>query len=183
MVSRQTVWPRAWLMTDERMGERLWTAIDRLPVHAGVVFRHYRTPADIRATLAHRIAHICHERTLTLAIAADEEMARALGADLIHNPREIPADLPFSRSVHSIAEAAAAKEDGASLVFVSPVFATRSHPGQKPLGCLLARQIAETAKVPAIALGGMNANEFQRLEHERFHGWAGIDAWLGDKGA
>ena len=43
MTDRQRPWPRAWLMTDERMGERLWEAIDRLPVkHSGIVFRHYR---------------------------------------------------------------------------------------------------------------------------------------------
>ncbi|MFL6730781.1 MAG: thiamine phosphate synthase, partial [Sphingomicrobium sp.] len=64
-------------MTDERMGERLWRAIDHLPVkHAGIVFRHYGLPSDARLLLARRIADICHRRALTLAIAADVELAR-----------------------------------------------------------------------------------------------------------
>ena len=40
---------RGWLMTDERMGERLWEAIDRLPSGSGgIVFRHYQSGSDER---------------------------------------------------------------------------------------------------------------------------------------
>jgi thiamine-phosphate pyrophosphorylase len=168
-------------MTDERMGERLWEAIDRLPIkHGGIVFRHYATQPETRAALAGRVADICHRRSLTLAIARDLELARSLRADLVHNPTE-PADpLPFSRAVHSLEEAEAAKAEGAALVFVSPVFPTRSHPGRKPLYRPLAVRIAKTAGVPAIALGGMNPFKSARLEREGFYGWAGIDAWMKD---
>lgn len=180
MHGRKTDWPRSWLMTDERMGERLWKAIDRLPIDAGIVLRHHATPRAIRVMLALRIADICRRRGFTLAIAGDEELALSAGADLLHNPRDVPVGLPFSRSVHTPAEADAAKADGASLVFVSPVLATSSHPEQTPLGPAGARRIAQIAEAPAIALGGMNANNFPRLAQEGFHGWAGIDAWLGE---
>jgi thiamine-phosphate pyrophosphorylase len=106
-----------------------------------------------------------------------------VGADLVHNPPEPPVDLPFSRSVHSLAEAEAAKADGAALVFVSPIFTTRSHPDRKPLGLALAHSIAQTAGVPTIALGGMTERKFSRVEREGFYGWAGIDAWLGEERA
>jgi thiamine-phosphate pyrophosphorylase len=179
MNSRQTDWPRQWLMTDERMGEQLWTAIDRLPIkHAGIVFRHYQTPPHARAMLARRIADICHRRSLTLAVAADIELAQALAADLVHNPPEMPHGLPFSRSVHSLEEAERAKAEGAALVFVSPVYPTSSHPGRRPLYRPLALRIAKAAGVPAIALGGMNSLKSARLEREGFYGWAGIDAWM-----
>ena len=179
MTGRQRPLPRAWLMTDERMGERLWEAIDRLPIkHAGIVFRHYRSPPDVRAALAGRIADICRRRGLTLAIAADSDLARSLSADLVHNPIEVPTGLPFSRAVHSIDEAAVAKADGAALVFVSPIYPTSSHPGRRPLYRPLASRIAKAGGAPAIALGGMNALKFARLEREGFYGWAGIDAWL-----
>lgn len=179
MTARQRDWPRAWLMTDERMGERLWEAIDRLPIkHAGIVFRHYSTAPDARAALAGRIADICHRRRLALAVARDEDLALTVHADLVHNPSEPPVRLPFSRSVHSIEEAPDAKASGAVLVFVSPVFATSSHPGQKPLGTTRARRIAKAVGAPAIALGGMNEFNFPRLKREGFYGWAGIGAWL-----
>jgi thiamine-phosphate pyrophosphorylase len=181
MIPRQRDWPRAWLMTDERMGEQLWTAIDRLPIkHGGIVFRHYQTPPDVRASLAKRIADICHRRSLALAIAADVDLARSLGADLVHNPTEPPFDLSFSRAVHSLEEAEAAKVEGAALIFVSPVYPTSSHPARAPLYRSRALRIAKRAEVPAIALGGMNTLKFARLEREGFHGWAGIDAWLSE---
>ena len=183
MTARQTDWPRVWLMTDERMGDRLWTAIDRLSGnHAGIVFRHYATPPEVRATLARRVADICHRRKFALAIAG-EELARTLRADLVHNPRDLPFDLPFSRSVHSMEEAEAARRDGASLVFVSPVHPTRSHPGQKALGKPLALRIACASGAPAIALGGMDARKAAGLVRDGFYGWAGIDAWLGGESA
>lgn len=179
MTSRQRPWPRAWLMTDERMGERLWTAIDRLPInHAGIVFRHYATSPEVRAILARRIADICDRRGLALAIAADVDLARTLGADLVHNPTGTTYGLPFSRAVHSIEEADAAKAEGAALVFVSPVYPTTSHPGGKPLRHALALKIAKAAGVPAIALGGMDSVKSAQLERDGFYGWAGIDAWL-----
>ena len=184
MTGRQRPFPREWLMTDERMGERLWEAIDRLPIkHAGIVFRHYQTPPENRALLAGRIADICHRRSLTLAIAGDTNLARSLGANLVHNPSQPVHDLPFSRSVHSLNEAEAAKTEGAAVVFISPIFPTRSHPGRKALYGPQAARLARAAGVPAIALGGMDACKFARLRREGFYGWAGIDAWLGEERA
>jgi thiamine-phosphate pyrophosphorylase len=166
-------------MTDERMGEHLWESIDRLPAeHSGIVFRHYHTAPEIRFGLAERIGNICHRRGLALAIAHDFDLARTLGAELVHNPVGNPLGLSFSRAVHSVDEARAARAEGAALVFVSPVYATRSHPERTVLGPLLALQIAREAGVPAIALGGMNAVSSALLEREGFYGWAGIDAWL-----
>jgi thiamine-phosphate pyrophosphorylase len=179
MTARQRPWPRAWLMTDERMGERLWGAIARLPDgEAGLVFRHYSLQPDERRVLGERIATTCRQRNLTLAVASDVLLARALDADLVHNPDTLPGDLPFSRSVHSLEEAEAARSEGAVLVFVSPVSTTRSHPDQPPLGRDLARRIAQAASAPAIALGGMSEQHFTQFAREGFYGWAGIDAWL-----
>jgi thiamine-phosphate pyrophosphorylase len=179
MIARQTDWPREWLITDERMGERLWIAIERLPPsEAGIVLRHYSLAPDMRESLAKRVAATRKKRGLTLGIAADVELAKKLGADFVHNPSAVPSDIPFSRSVHSIAEAEAARSEGASLVFVSAVHASRSHPGRAPLRRELAIRIAEAAGVPAIALGGMDASRFAALAGRGFYGWAGIDAWL-----
>ena len=180
MTSRQRPWPRQWLMTDERMGERLWEAVDRLEHgHGGIVFRHYGSPPEKRALIAQRIADLCRKRKLTLAVAHDPDLARCLGAQLVHNPDSAVADLPFSRAVHSIGEAEAARAEGAALVFVSPVRPTRSHPDRNSLGRARAAKIARAAGVPAIALGGMDRLAWMGMR-DVFHGWAGIDAWLKD---
>ena len=180
MAPNQPPWPREWLMTDERIGVRLWETIEALPCGAGIVFRQYTTPDEVRAALARDIARHCRENGLTLAVARDAGLAAQLGAKLIHNPSSDPGGLPFSRSAHSLEEAQAACDSGAALLFVSPVFPTRSHPGLPGLGHDEAVRIAQACSVPAIALGGVNRANFEPLRRGGFYGWAGIDAWLGD---
>ena len=180
MAANQSPWPREWLMTDERIGERLWEAIDALPAGAGIVFRHYATPEDERARLAHNIAQLCRARSLVLAIARDVFLADSLDAALVHNPIGDPSGLPISRSAHSLAEAQSASAAGASLIFLASIFPTRSHPDRAPLPRAVTRQIIESCGVPVIALGGMNRARFDEREIDGFYGWAGIDAWLGD---
>ena len=180
MAANQPPWPREWLMTDERVGERLWEAIGALPKGAGVVFRHYATREDRRVALAHRVADVCRERRLTLAIARDAALANSLNAALVHNPDGDPRILPQSRAAHSAEEVSSAVAAGASLIFLGPLFPTRSHPGRKPLSRSAAQQIVAACPVPVIALGGMNRARFDEFKSDGFYGWAGIDAWLGE---
>jgi thiamine-phosphate pyrophosphorylase len=166
-------------MTDERFGDQLWETLGRLPDgEAGIVLRHYKLPPDERRALAVDMAQACRVRGLVLAVASDVRMAEAVGADLVHNPRETTS-LPISMSVHTPDQAARARDVGAALAFVSPIFATRSHQGQPPLGSERAVTLAKTARVASIALGGMDAGRFAALPPGAFHGWAAIDAWLG----
>jgi len=172
-------WPTAWLMTDERLGDRLWDALAAVAdVGGGVVFRHHATPAESRHRLARRVAEDARRRGVTLAVGRDGALARELGAGLVHNPSGPTLGLPFSRSVHHEAEALAAAANGAALVFVSPVYATRSHPGGSVLGEEGAARLAELAGVPAYALGGVTAGREPQLRRLGFAGWAGIDAWM-----
>ena len=180
MAANQPYWPSEWLMTDERIGDRLWDAIERLPEGAGIVFRHNETPKDQRDALAGRVAEICRERGLTLAIARDAALASSLGAALVHNPIGDPGVLPVSRAAHSVEEASLAVEAGASLIFLSPLFPSRSHPGRRMLSRDLARQIVAACPGPVIALGGMNRARFEELRPDGFYGWAAIDAWLNE---
>jgi thiamine-phosphate pyrophosphorylase len=160
--------PRLWLMTDERQGERLWTALERLPRGAGIVFRHYGVPPEERLLLFERVRRIARQRGQILLIGG-EPLA---GADGVHGRRggglrSFPA--------HNLRELKAAERKGAHLVFLSPVFPTRSHPGARTLGPNRFALIARQAKVPVIGLGGMNEKRARTLRGA--YGWAGIDAW------
>jgi thiamine-phosphate pyrophosphorylase len=64
------------------------------------------------------------------------------------------------------------------MVFVSPVFPTRSHPDEAVLGEAGALALALMTRKPAIALGGMDAEAGERLMRLGWAGWAAIDAWL-----
>lgn len=178
MTPRQIAWPREWLMTDERLGQDLWAAIDRLPDgEAGIVLRHYASAAPERRALAEQVAAVCRSRGLTLSIAETVGLAEDVGADLVHKPGRLTR-LPISMPVHSLEQAAEARRAEAALVFVSPVFATRSHPDSAPLGPAAAAALARAVGVPAIALGGMDRERFATLPGPAFYGWAGIDAWI-----
>ena len=180
MAVNQPLWPRQWLMTDERLGDRLWEAIDALPTAAGIVFRHYSLGEEERRDLGLRVAETARQAGFVLAVAGSRQLADELGASLLHNPDE-PGSLPCSMAVHERQEALAAKAAGAALVFIAPVHRTRSHPEAKQLGPDMAAELAKLAGCPAIALGGMDAARFDALQAATsgaFHGYAGIDCWL-----
>ncbi|TFI59549.1 thiamine phosphate synthase [Sphingomonas parva] len=160
--------PRLWLMTDERLGERLWAALERLPRGAGVVFRYYSTPPRERRTLFAEVRRVARRRGLMLIVAGP----RRLAGDGVHNRQGRGLR---TASAHDLRELRAAERAGAGLVFLSPVFPTRSHPGARPLGRARFGLIAGQARVPVVALGGVDARNARTLPGA--YGWAAIDAW------
>ncbi len=162
-------------MTDERLGERLWAALERLPRGGGIVFRHHATPAAARRLLYDRVRRVARRRGLVLVLAGSPRLAVAWRADGAHGRSpHARAARPLLRTapVHDARQMAAARH--ADLLFVSPVFATRSHPGAGGLGPLRFALLARRARRPVIALGGMDAVRARRI---RAAGWAAIDAW------
>lgn len=171
MRARHPPIPRIWLMTDPRMGEGLWRALERLPRGAGVVFRHYGVPD--REILLARTAKIARRRGLLLVIAGDRGGVHRAH---VHNARRAWPGGIRTASAHDRREAVRAVRDGADAIFVSPVFATRSHPGARALGLVRFGRIVRDLGVPVIALGGMDARRARTLPGS-VYGWAGIDAW------
>lgn len=167
-MKRRQPLPRLWLMTDERQGDGLWRALERLPRGSGIVFRHYSLPAGERRRLYERVRRVARKRGLALLVAGGP----LPGADGAHGRRGRGLR---SASAHNMREMRAAERAGADLVFLSPVYPTRSHPGARPLGPRCFALIAHQARVPVIALGGMNAERARTLRGA--YGWAGIDAW------
>ncbi len=167
--------PRLWLMTDERQGEALWTALRRLPRGSGVVFRHYSLPPKDRRALFARVRALSRRRRLLLVLAGDERTARAWRANGWHGRGAYQTGLFRTVPAHNPAELRAAERSGAALAFLSPVFATRSHPGAQTLGRIRFGVLARGASIPIIALGGMDSRRARHLPGA--FGWAGIDAW------
>jgi thiamine monophosphate synthase len=65
---------------------------------------------------------------------------------------------------------------GADAAFLSPVFATSSHPGTLPLHAARARAIARQAALPVYPLGGVNGQTAMNLAGASFAGLAVIGA-------
>jgi thiamine-phosphate pyrophosphorylase len=175
MDARQAL-PRIWLMTDERLGDGLFDAIRRLPQGAGIVFRHYGLADAARHTLFDQVAADARSRGIMLLLAGPAELAESWGANGSHGRG--PGSGLRSAPVHDLAEIRAAERDGAALLFLSPVHATRSHPDAAPLGLDGFAALAGETTLPVIALGGMNAERARETARLGGYGWAGIDAWL-----
>lgn len=172
--------PRLWLMTDERQGEALWRALNRLPRGAGVVFRHYRTPLAERRALYECVRAVTRARGLVLVLAGPPRDAIAWRADGAHgrSPHRTSAR-PLLRTApaHDARELVAGQRRGAALLFLSPVFSTRSHPGAQTLGPVRFGKLVKGYAKNIIALGGMSRSRDDRLAALGAYGWAAIDAW------
>ena len=155
-------------MTDERMGDRLWAALFRLPPGSGVVFRHYSLPLPERRALFRRVRRVARARRLVLSVARPEGLG--LG-DGVHGTA---GGGTLTWPAHDRRQAVAGARFGATL-FVSPVFPTRSHPGAKALGPMRAAAIGRGLYVPLVALGGMTPRRFRQVRMLGFEGWAAID--------
>ncbi|WP_254605129.1 thiamine phosphate synthase [Sphingomonas bacterium] len=164
-------YPNCWLMTDERMAAGLWPALKRLPPGAGVVFRHHATPPAQRRALLRRVERIATARRLVLLVAGGG--SGKAGVHGVTGARRVR-----SAAAHDRREAVRGVQAGAALLFVSPVFATRSHPDAAPLGPMRAGRIGKRLHVGVIAMGGMDARRWRRIARLGFDGWAAIDAWL-----
>lgn len=154
MKGRQTI-PTQWLVADERIGEGLWRALRKMPPGSGVLFLYRNVPKAQRARLFARVRRLARAKRLLVVDEASGGAAR----------------------VHDLEELRNAQLAGAPLLFLSPIFATRSHPDWKPLRRMEASAIVRLAGKPVIALGGMNARRFRQVEPHGFSGWAGIDAY------
>jgi len=179
MRARQTLTahtlPRLWLVSDARNDAGLERALRRLPRGSGFIFRHYHlAPAQRRARF-HALARLARRRGHVVFLAGSGESARRWGADGSYGPSSPDRDhchLPHLATAHSARELAAARRSGAMAALLSPVFATRSHPGAAPLGPVRFGLLARLAPFPIIALGGMNRARARQLRWPR---WAAID--------
>lgn len=177
---------RAWLITDARQGEVLRAAA-AAAAGAGIILRQYGAPG--RALLAAALARLCRRQRRPFLVAGDAALARRVGADGVHLPerqshlaRVLKARHPgWIVSVAAHGRPGLVRGRGADLALISPVFASRSHPGGATLGpvrfAALARAAARAGLVP-VALGGLDGGKFRRLQGSGAAGFAAIDAFI-----
>jgi thiamine-phosphate pyrophosphorylase len=100
------------------------------------------------------------------------DIALGAGADGVHlgqtdlpvaAARRIAAELIIGASTHSLSEAQAAQEAGASYVNIGPIFATPTKPTAVPLGVEAIKRIAPQLKIPWSTMGGINQGNISQL--------------------
>lgn len=178
--------PNTWLMTDERVKEAdLLRAVQRLPVGAGVILRHYSWSGRKRRRLLAHIRAAGKGRHLLVLLAGKPGRAVRWGVDGWHGSARSGGEqgqrsrgLVHSMSVHNLAELRAAHRAGAELVFISPLFATRSHPDSKSLGAYRFAEIARRSRVPVMALGGVSPRHAALVRELGASGFGAIDGLI-----
>jgi thiamine-phosphate pyrophosphorylase len=179
MTARHRNIPQLWLMTDERVADDdLLDAIRSLPRGAGVIFRHYSLTLPARKALFERVYATARRRNLIVLLAGSASQAATWGADGWHGAGQGRGQTRLLRSApaHGMKEMRAAERAGANILFVSPIFPTRSHPDAHVLGRVRFGLLARQARRPVIALGGMTARRANGLRVMGIYGWAAIDA-------
>ena len=182
--------PPLWLFTDSRRVADPRPAVARLPKGlAGVVLRHDQEPG--RAALGRDLARLCRAQRLRLVVAGDPRLAAALGAGVHLRGGRWPAGAPvlvrrrvgvlMTSSAHGVADLRRAARVGADLAFLSPAFATRSHPDATVLGPLRWGLLARGARLPVAALGGIGGMTVRRLPRGMCRAVGAIEA-LGEAG-
>jgi thiamine-phosphate pyrophosphorylase len=173
------VLPGIWLFTDERNDALLERAILRLPRRSGIVFRHYHLQEPLRRARFEQVKKLARRRGHMVFLAGTPALARRWRADGVHGHiahRSNMGGLLHSAPVHDAREIQQANRSGAAIFFLSPIFPTRSHPGQRPLNHAQTRHLSALCNGAVIYLGGMNRQRYRMRKNHRTHGWAAINA-------
>lgn len=174
--------PPMWLFTDEARLPDPRAVVARLPKGlCGVVLRH--DAASDRVRLGEDLARVCRERRIVLVVAGDWKLAHHLragthlrGGRKARNTRAVEGTL-ITSSCHNPIEAVRANHLRADAVFTSPLFATASHPGVKPLGTLRWMTISGRFHGARLALGGLAAAKLRRVPVPKAAGFGGISCF------
>jgi thiamine-phosphate pyrophosphorylase len=177
--------PSIVLMTDDARSVDWRAAVAALPTGSAVIVRH-RDDKE-RERLARLVRPVCRARRVALLIADDAPLAQRVGAEGVHVPERRMARLPGIRarnarwlvtcSAHGAAAVGRAAGLGADAVFVSPVFATASHPDQRALGVTRFAALAREGGA-VYALGGVDTKTIRRLAAHRIVGIGLIGGWV-----
>ncbi len=177
--------PRLLFFTDPLRTPDPEGVAERLPPGAAVVFRAFGAPdAEARGQ---KLRQITYRRGLLLLIGANAELAERLGADGLHLPERMTAELPAIRARHAhwwltvaahgedAARAGAAA--GADALVVSPIFSSASPSAGPPLGVEALKRIVAAVPTPVYALGGVRASTVDQLLDSGIIGIAAVEAF------
>ena len=147
MRRRQTSLPSQWFIVDRPLDSEMRLLLRRLPPGAGILV--------LDGFGSPELTRLASARETTLIHEGEGNATR------VHNVRELRSAL-LRRT---------------QLVLLSPIYPTSSHPGRPPIPRMRAAALARLAGRRLIALGGMDAQRFKRVERLGFQGWAGISAF------
>jgi thiamine-phosphate pyrophosphorylase len=168
--------PPLLLVTDRRQARRPLRDIVAAALDAGcrwVSVREKDLPPDEQILLARSLLPMAHANGAKLMLHGDASLAKDAGADGAHLPAGsdvaaaralIGSDKLLGVSIHTVTEAEAINPAHVDYVLAGPAFETASKPGYGPeIGRKGLAEIARVARVPVLAIGGINAARLGEL--------------------
>jgi thiamine-phosphate pyrophosphorylase len=162
--------PPLLLVTDRRQARSPLSEVVAAALSAGcrwVSLREKDLSEDDQMELAWTLLPIARRHGATLTLHGDAALAKACGTDGVHlsagnDPAAARAMLgPKSLigvSIHTVTEAEVIDPDVVDYAIAGPAFETPSKPGYGPeIGHKGLGEIARAARVPVLAIGGLNA--------------------------
>jgi thiamine-phosphate diphosphorylase len=142
--------------------------------------------------LASALAPLQEETKCWLIVNDRVDVAASVGAKgiqlashslRVHEAREVTATIPIGISIHSVEEAVAAEEDGASWVVAGTIFETPTHEHRPGARIPFIVDVAHAVKIPIIAIGGVEPQHVEVLKAAGAYGLATIRGVGWDKQA
>lgn len=137
---------------------------------------------------AHQIRALTREYQIPFIINDEVEVALASQADGVHLGQEdgnitsvrarLGKDKIIGISVHNVAEALEAQQNGADYIGVGAVFPTSTKKDANPLSIDMLKSICEAVTIPVVAIGGITRDNIMQLSGAGVDGVAVISAIL-----
>jgi len=157
------------LVTDRRQVRRTLVEVVAASLTSGcrwVSVREKDLPDSEQIALARMLAPMVWRHGGKLSLHGTPELAQSVKADGVHLPagsdpqaarKLLGADKLIGVSIHSVSEAEAIDPATVDYAIAGPAFETESKPGYGPeIGRKGLAEIARTARVPILAIGGLN---------------------------
>ncbi len=138
---------------------------------------------------AKEIKKICDKGNAVCLINDRVDICLAVDADGVHlgnddMPYEIARKILGNKiiglTVHNVEEAVEAEKKGADYIGVSPIFETKTKlDAGKPAGIRLIEEVKNRAKIPIVAIGGINKENVASVVKAGADGTAAISAVIG----
>jgi len=174
--------PPLLFFTDPERTPSPWEVAERLPVGAGVVWRHFGAPNALETAL--RLREATRRRDGLLLIGLDAALAETVQADGVHLPEAATDQAPDLAARHpgwtitAAFHGLSAVPDivGIDALIVSPIFPAGGASASKvPLGVDRLKALAQAAApAPIYALGGVDASNAHTLIGSGVYGIAGV---------
>ncbi len=165
--------PPLLVVTDRRQARHPLAAVVSAALGAGcrwISLREKDLPEDEQVVLARRLLATTRAAGARLLLHGEASLAKLAGTDGVHLPSGAdPAAAAAARkllggekligvSIHTVSEAEAIDPQWVDYVLAGPAFETPSKPGYGPeIGRKGLADIARAARVPVLAIGGINA--------------------------